>query len=100
MDVMRLNMEVSVPLKGEARRRRAGRMLALQRKGPKGDCAAARHFICAFEFVLVFNSLFFSISDPRVKRLTDWAGNLTGRSTRTRTGRLKAHDEEGVVVAA
>jgi len=61
---MRLNMEVSVPLKGEARRRRAGRMLALQRKGAKGDCAAARHFFCAFVFVLVFDSLFFSISDP------------------------------------
>jgi hypothetical protein len=29
MDVMRVNMEVSAPLKGEARRRRAGRMLAL-----------------------------------------------------------------------
>jgi hypothetical protein len=29
MDVMRVNMGVSVPLKGDARRRRAGRMLAL-----------------------------------------------------------------------
>jgi hypothetical protein len=74
-------------------------MLAPQRKGPKGDCAIARHFSCAFAFVLVFNFLFFSISGPRVERLTDWAGNLTGRSTRTRTGRLEAHDEEGVVVA-
>ena len=61
---MRLNMEVSVPLKGEARRRRAGRMPAPQRKGLKGDCAVARHFFCAFGFVLVFNSFFFCISDP------------------------------------
>jgi len=83
-------------------------MLAPQRKGAKGDCAVARNFFCAFVFVLVFNSLFFSIFGSRVERLTDWAGNLTGRSTRTRTGRLKAgatrerleaHDEEGVVVA-
>jgi hypothetical protein len=37
---------------------------------------------------------------PRGERLTDWAESLTGRSTRTRTGRLKPHDEEGVVVAA
>jgi len=64
MDVMRPNIEVFVPLKGEARRRRAGRILAPQRKGPKGDCAVARYFICAFGFVLVFNSLLFSISDP------------------------------------
>jgi hypothetical protein len=61
---MQLNTVVFVPLKGEARRRRAGRMLALQRKGPKGDCAVARHFLCAFMFVLVFNFLLFSISDP------------------------------------
>lgn len=64
MDVMRLSMEVSVPLKGEARRRRAGRMLALQRKGRKGDCAVARHFFCGFVFVFAFKFLFFSISDP------------------------------------
>jgi hypothetical protein len=63
---MRLSMEVSVPLKGAARRRRAGRILTPQRKRPKGDCAVARYFFCAFVFVLVFNFFFFSISDPEV----------------------------------
>jgi hypothetical protein len=70
MDVMRQNMEVSVPLKGAARSRRAGRMLAPQRKGAKGDCVVTRNFFCAFVFVLVFNSLLFSIFGPRVERLT------------------------------
>ena len=39
-------------------------MLALQRKGRKGDCAVARHFFCGFVFVFAFKFLFFSISDP------------------------------------
>jgi hypothetical protein len=55
-----------MPLKGEARRRRAGRMLfetrgkqTVQQKGPKGDCAVARSFFCVFVFV--FDFLFISI---------------------------------------
>ena len=74
---MQLNTVVFVPLKGEARRRRAGRMLALQRNRPKGDCAVARHFLCAFVFVFVFNFLLFSISVPEasvshIQEKFDW----------------------------
>lgn len=92
-----------MPLKGEARRSRAGRMAfealgkpALQRKGPR-DCAIVRPFLFAFVIVFVFVVCCFPFSWTQGERLTRWAENLTGRSTRRGTGTLKTQDKEGAV---
>jgi hypothetical protein len=51
-----------VPLKGEARRKRAGRMPALQRRKPKGDRADAQIVSLVLVSVLTLDFLFSFIS--------------------------------------
>ncbi len=83
-----------MPLKGEAKSKRAGpantigtrtarRMPMLQRREPERDSGAAQTASVVLVVFLTFDFLLFVISQTRDERLISRGGNLTGRSSRT-----------------
>ena len=79
-----------VPLKGETRSKRAGKMPALQRRKLKGDCGGRRPVFLVLVFVIVLDFLFFSTSHTPGQGSHTSSGKLDWSFVQTKDRSLKA----------